>query len=401
MPSNIQNYFDANPVFKPMFLRVLSNLMGTQPSAIMSRIKNYPITGGGKIEAVAQVGFNGGFASLGSDLTAPQAGRNVYQKFVEERKRMAVSLNISDEAIKASANDQLAMQNLLKQEIESGYEVAKWNVGRMIFGNGKGILSPIASVSGNTITLPEDGKPENIKEGLIIDIYADGAQPGTAPAYEKRRITSVNLDASPITFTVDGGTMTQQKGFVTIQMSYGNEVTGLGAIFDEAIDTIYGVKKDDVPLVKPIVMSAEGDINDSIIWDVLDQAETRKGSKVDMLLMGKEAYKHYVEYLRVNNLRYEKNDLTITGGFRGIEYIYGTHPVVIVHEQFVPSNECWGFDTTSLGFYQLGDWDFISQGGSAFTLVPGTMWYNAVIAKYGNLICNKPGGCVRITNCAA
>ena len=398
-----QNFIDAIAVFKQMYLPAWGNLIGTEASPLMSKIKTYPITGGGDIKAVAQIGFNGGFGSLPDDLKAPQAGRNIYQDFTEKRKRMAVTLNISDEAIQASKNEKLAMVNLLDQEIKAGYEAAKWNVGRMIFGNGDGILSPIAKIAGNTVTLPDDGteRPENIKEGLTIDIYTKGAAVGTTPSYEKRRIISVNRSAKPVTFTIDGGAIDQTDGFVTIQMSYGNEITGLGAIFDDSIETLYGVKKSDVPLIKPIVADAEGDINDSMITRVLRLAQREKGANIDMILMGDDAYDHYVEYLRVNNLRNEKADLTITGGFSAIDFRFGNGQVAIVNEGFVPKNEAWGFDTKALGFYQLGEWDFISEGGSAFTLMPGTLVYNAVIAKYGNLICTNPGGCVRITNASA
>ncbi len=405
MPTNFDNFQQINMLagaVKTMYLPALSNLLGTEPSPIMSRIKTVPITGGGDIRAVAQVGFNGGFGSLSDDLIAPKAGRNIYQDFVEKRKRMAVTLRITDEAIAATANDRLAMINVLDREIKGGYEVAKWNVGRMTFGNGDGILTPIASSTGNTVTLPSDGteRPENIKEGLTIDIYAKGKKPGDEPAAKQRRILSVNAGANPVTFTIDGDTLEQTDGFVTIQMSYGNEITGLGAIFDDAVDTLYGIKKADVPLIKPVVEDAAGDINDSMITRVLRRAQREKGAKVDMLLMGDDAYDHYVEYLRVNNLRNEKNDLTITGGFSAIDFRFGNGQVTIVNEGFVPKNEAWGFDTSTLKFYQLKDWDFISQGGSAFTLIPGTLAYNGVIAKYGNLICEKPGGCVRITNAA-
>jgi hypothetical protein len=315
---------------------------------------------------------------------------------------MAVTLNISDEAIQASANDKLAMVNLLDSEIKAGYEVAKWNVGRMLFGNGLGILSPVTSVAGNTVTLPADGteSPNNIKEGLTIDIFAAGAAAGAAPTAAKRRITAVNRLVSPITFTFDGGTLTQTGGFVTNQLSYGNEITGFGAIFDDSIPSLYGVSKAAVPLIKPVVEDGAGDINDSIITRTLRTAQREKGSVIDMLLMGDDAFDLYVEYLRTNNIRNEKTDLSITGGFSAIDFLFGAGHVAIVNEGFIPKDEVWGFDTKKLGFYQLADWDFVAEGGSAFTLMPGTLVYNAVIAKYGNLICTNPGGCVRIKNAA-
>lgn len=402
--ANVQNFFDSIAVYKDMYLKPWGNLLNTEASPLSSKIKNYPITGGGKIEAVAQVGFNGGFASLGDDLTAPKAGRNIYQKFTADRKRMAVTMNISDEAIQASANNNLAMLNLFDQELRSCYETAKWNVGRMLFGNGDGILTLVKSVSGNTLTLPNDGteKPQNVMEGMTIDVYKQSDKPGTAPTASARRVVKVNRETDPVTFEVDGDPISlSDEAFVTIQMSYGNEITGLGAIFDDNITELYGVKKADVPLINPVVTDAEGDISDSVINRTLRTAQDVKGSDIDMILMGNDAFDQYVEYLRVNNLRNERADLVITGGFRAIQYMFGNHSINIVNERFVPKNEAWGFDTRKLGFYQLGEWDFIAKGGSAFTLMPGTLVYNGVLAKYGNLICTNPGGCIRIKNAAA
>ena len=41
------------------------------------------------------------------------------------------------------------------------------------------------------------------------------------------------------------------------------------------------------------------------------------------------------------------------------------------------------------------------QTGGAFTLVPGTHNYRGLLAAYGDLMCENPGGCLKITNCDA
>lgn len=401
----VQNFANIVDVTLPTYLPLLANKLNTEPSALMSRIKTYPITGGGNIKAAAQIGLNGGFASLGNDMNAPNAGRNMYKTFEEEQKILAVTLHITDKTIKETKNNKMAMLDALDREIRGGYEAAKWNVGRQLFGNGKGVLTKIAKIANNVVTLPAstdpEAMPQNLMEGLVIDIYTQGTEVGSAAAYESRRIISVDRTADPVTFKIDGtNIVSQTNGFVTVQMSYGNEITGLGAIFDDSIDKIYGVKKADMPLIKPVVVDAENDINDSIIWDALREADEVKNAQTDMLIMGKDAYRNYVEYLRVNNIRNESTDFKITGGFTAISYLYGNNRVAVVSDKFVPKDQVWGFDTKSLGFYQLADWNFVSQGGSAFNLMPGTLVFNAVLAKYGNLICTNPGGCIQIKNAA-
>ena len=58
----------------------------------------------------------------------------------------------------------------------------------------------------------------------------------------------------------------------------------------------------------------------------------------------------------------------------------------------------WGVNTSDWSFKKTS-LDFVNyQNGSAFILQPGKSIFRALIACYGNLICENPGGSVRITN---
>ena len=187
------------------------------------------------------------------------------------------------------------------------------------------------------------------------------------------------------------------KGFMTVQQSYNREITGLGAIFDDSIDKVYGISKTDNPFIKPITFDANDNIDDGVITGALREAEDIKNSNVDMLLCGNKAYDEYANYLRVNNMRVEHN--TLTGGFQSIKFAFGNRNVDIVNEKFVPDDEMWGVDTKSLEFHQTG-WDFAQeQSGGIFNLVDGKSTYRALLTNYGDLICSNPGGLVRIYNC--
>jgi hypothetical protein len=235
-----------------------------------------------------------------------------------------------------------------------------------------------------------------MKEGLIVDLSSAGAN----AAYETARIASVDRVNKTITFAQPLKGNPEPDDIITVQNSYNREITGLGAIFDDKITTLYGVNKAENKFIVPTVVDAATDIDDSVIWDAVEGAETYKNSKIDMILMGKNAYKHYIEYLRANNVRVEAMSKEIVGGFKAIEYAFGNRNIDVVYDQFVPDNEAWCVETGTLELHAQ-EWDFADlQGGGIFNLMEGQSVYRALLANYGDLICTNPGGCVRITNCA-
>lgn len=308
-------------------------------------------------------------------------------------KDMYVNVCISVKATRLTSTAG-AMADALDTEVKAAYETAKWNVGRSLFGNGTGILTTTSACTGtNTITVADT---KYLKEGLIVDFYAKG---GTSPVATGggRRINAI--DRVNNTITIDGDAATFAEGFITVQYSYNNEITGLGAIFDDSVGTVYGVSKMANPIIKPVVENAGGDIDNTIIQRTLRRAERDKNSKIDLLLCGDKAFDNYTEYTQTNNLRVEQKVGELKGGFKTIQFLFGNRVVDIVNEQFVPDDEIWGIDSTALELHQQ-EWEFADlQGGGIFNLMENSSVYRALLANYGNLICKNPGGCVRIYNC--
>jgi len=260
-----------------------------------------------------------------------------------------------------------------------------------LFGNGTGILTNIEALgaAGNTVNVADTAY---LKEGLIVDVYETGAE---VPA-STRRIVSVDRAGKKVTLSGDAATF--KAGFITVQNSYNREITGLGAIFDNTVTELYGVKKADNPYLVPVVHDCGDDISDGIITKVLRAAKNDKNSNIDLILAGDEAYDHYVDYLRVNNIRVEDMSHTIQGGFKAIKFIFGNKEIDIVNESFVPATEMWGVDTSCLELHAQ-EWNFADlQGGGIFNLMEGQSIYRALLANYGDLICTNPGGCIRLTN---
>lgn len=378
---------------KENYLPVWKNGLTTEPSPLLGKIKKVPLKSN-KIVATAPQGLSGGFGYGAEGFETPDAGNVIFERFETNAKDMYVNIAISAKAVRLTGNGG-SMANALDTEVKAAYETAKWNVGRSLFGNGDGILAKTEDVSNSTTIKVDDVK--FMKEGLIIDVYATGE---TIPQANGAGLRIASVDRVNKTITVQGNAVTLDAGFITIQHSYKREITGIGAIFDENVTTLYGVSKTQNKIIVPTSIDAHTDIDDSVIWDAVEGAETYKNSKIDTILMGKAAYKHYIEYLRTNNVRVEAQTREITGGFKSLAYAFSNREIDVVYEQFVPDNEAWCLDSKSLELHTQ-EWDFADlQGGGIFNLMEKSSIYRALLANYGDLICTNPGGCVRITNCA-
>lgn len=392
-----QNLITFEKALKENYLPVWRNQLGVEPSALLSKIKK-PTLKANKIVASAPVGLSGGFGFGAEGAATPAAGGVRFERFETESKDMYVNIVISAKAVRLTGTGG-AMANALDTEVKAAYETAKWNVGRALFGNGSGILTTISATAGenpadtNTITVADT---KYLKEGLIIDIYETGESvPADATG---RRILSV--DRANKTITVSGAASTFDAGFITVQNSYMRELTGLGAIFDDDVATIYGVNKAENAFLYPISYDAGNDIDDGTITKVLRMAKNDKNSNIDTFLCGDAAYDNYVNYLRTNNIRVEEMSHTISGGFKAIKFLFGNKVVDIINDSFVPDEEMWGVESGCLELHSQ-EWNFAElQGGGIFNLMEDQSNYRALLANYGDLICTNPGGCVRIYNCA-
>jgi len=387
-----QNLINIEKALKEFYLPLWKNQLTTEASIIMSKVKKKTLQSN-KIVASAPIGLAGGFGFGSEGMETPDPGAVNFERFNATAKDMYCDVAISVKATKLTGTNG-SMADALQTEVKGAYEAAKWNVGRALFGNGQGVLASISALAtaGNVLTVDNT---RNVMEGLIIDIYATG---GTVPAVAGRRITAVDRVGNKI--TIDGAASTFAAGFITLQKSFKREITGLGAIFDNSITSLYGVDKATNVWLKPTEQDASAGIDDTLLTQTLRRAQRYKNSKVDMLLCGDDAYDSYVEYLKQTNQRIESN-YELVGGFKAIKLIFSNREVLVANEQFIPTREMWGFEAGDLEFHSF-DWFFAElQGGGIFNLMEKQSVYRALLCNYGELICSNPGGCVRIYNVPA
>ena len=136
----------ADDALKSAYLGVVSEQLNTAINPLLAKIKQSTQDVWGKeIRRLAQYGLNGGVGAGDEDGDLPEAAGNNYEQFVLTLKNLYGTIEISDKAIRASENSSGAFVNLLNAEMEGLLRASSYNFGRMLFGDGSGVLGKVPS----------------------------------------------------------------------------------------------------------------------------------------------------------------------------------------------------------------------------------------------------------------
>jgi len=166
------NLTTANSALKTVYLDVLDNLLNVSTNPLFAKIKKTTKGVTGKeIKVLAPYGFNGGITATSETGMLPSAAGNNYVNFTSELKNLYGCIEISDKAVRASQNSAGAFVNLLNDEMEGLIQSSAFNLSRMIYSNGKGLLSEIVkSYSASEYQVKD---VTLLLEGMIVDVYDD------------------------------------------------------------------------------------------------------------------------------------------------------------------------------------------------------------------------------------
>lgn len=406
-----QDLIRVADVLRNEFLPFLNNGINVEADPFLEKIKKSTLTASSGRYG-ARIGIGGGFGMSAERQPTPNAVAPLYDDLVYTSKDGYVDIKISHKDVTLARNNTGALLDTTQDAMEASYEAAKWNVGRMLFGDGTGLLaSATAAVATNSNELTVDDTSKLI-EGLVIDLYAPSAST-ISSGNAALQIISVDHVNKKILLSQNPGTALNTKAAddsyakLFVQGSRDREITGLAKIFAPASSTstdpgysIYGVLKSSNAWVNPFVVDANNDISDVVITDAIRYATKRNG-KIDMIFAGGDAYNAYEYYMRetgINTNIVEKR--LFRAGAAGYDIMFGDRIATLIRSDFVPADEMWGVDTNQFELRQTG-WDFVDYQGSPFVLMPDTSVYRALLANYMELICKNPGTCVRITNADA
>ncbi len=371
----------ADNALKSVYLGVVSDQLNTAANPLLAAIRQSTADVWGKeVRRLARYGVNGGVGAGTEEGDLPASAGNNYEQFVTTLKNLYGTIEISDKAVRASENNVGAFVNLLNAEMDGLVRSSSFNFGRMLFGDGSGVLTTVSAVSGTTVTA---ASVKNLIEGMVVDfISADTAVTGATG----RRITAVDRDNK--TFTVSGATLTgvAKDDKVCVQGSYNLELTGLGAIF-KTTGTLYGLDRATHKWMIPYIKTSVGAITETAIQTAIDRLEETAGSRVNFIVCS-WGVKRALQKLFGENKR--NIDVTeLAGGYRTITY----NGIPVVADRFCPDGTMYLLNTEDFCLHQLCDWKWLEgDDGRVLKQVAGKPVYTATLVKYADLICTRPCG---------
>lgn len=375
----------AEKALKEYYLDVVSNQINTTTSPFLAKIEQTQNDVWGKeIVKLVQYGINGGIGA-GTEVGAlPIPDGNNYAQFRLSLKNLYGSIEISDKAIRASGSNEGAFLNLLNAEMEGLLRAAKFNLGRMLYGDGRGVLEYAENVIKNGKQLVMSfSNFNNFIEGLVVDVYsADGTKKVSAG-----KISEINKTDGVVIVECNGDAPELDSGsFLTVQGSFGNEITGLGALFGEFTDDLYGHSRRSTSWLNPLTVEG-GVMSVNLIQSTIDALEEKCASDVDMIVCASDVRRMYLDEL--NLTRRNIDFMNLDGGFKAISY----NGIPVVTDRFVKNGDMYILNSKDFKLHQLCDWRWIEgDSGKILRQKPGSATYTATLVKYADLMCDRPCG---------
>lgn len=375
----------ADNALKTLYLGVVTDQLNVGVNPLLAKIKQSTSDVWGKeIRKLAKYGINGGIGAGTEEGSLPAAAGNNYEQFVLTLKNLYGTIEISDKAIRASENSAGAFVNLLNAEMDGLIQASSFNFGRMLFGDGKGILATVGDTITSGVIKVDDVR--NLIEGMVVDLKTSaGADISGCFA---RRILAV--DRANKTITISGTAVTSSNvpegSIITVQGSYNQELTGLAAIFKNT-GSIYGLDRSTHKWLIPYMKTSVGAITESVIQTAIDYLDETASSKVNFIVCSSGVKRAFQNHLAT----YKRNidTMELNGGYRALSY----NGIPVISDKFCPAGTMYLLNTDDFCLHQLCDWQWLEgEDGRVIKQVAGKPVYNATLVKYADLICSKPIG---------
>ena len=372
----------ADNALKSFYLDAVTEALDLKANPLLARIQRSTADVVGKdVRKLVKYGVNGGIGAGSETGDLPASSQNERVQFVSTLKNLYGTIEISDKALRASANNEGAFVNLLNDEMQSLIKSASFNFGRMLYGDGTGYLALVEFVDGNVLTLSD---VKGIVEGMIVDF---GNEQGTIiPEATGRKVLSVDRATKNVVF--DGADLLEvvpMGGQVFLRGSKGYEITGLKAVFGDG--ALYGVDRSASPMMKPYVQTEVGEISENVIQKAIDTIEENSGSKVNFIVCSWGVKRALADYFR--KFTVAMPTIEFEGGFKAVS----VNGIPVVADRFCPDGTMYLLNTDDFKIHQLCDWKWLEgEDGKILKQIPGKPVYTATLVKYAELMCERPNG---------
>lgn len=381
------NLETADKALKSVYLGVVTEQLNTAVNPLLTKIEQTSSDVWGKdIIKLVSYGLNGGVGAGDETGSLPMAAGNNYAQYKVELKNLYGSIEISDKAIRASQSNVGAFVNLLNAEMEGLLKASKYNLGRMLYGDGNSVLALVATASATATTSITLSSVKKVAIGMVIDIFNKDGEKILAQA----RIIDVDRVAKIIKIDKQVSAVSTTD-YITIQNSKGFELTGLGAIF--GTNDIYGLARANNTWLNPY----KKDLNNAAldmgtIQDAIDYIDETTGSAVNFITCAYDVKKAYIKNLSANRLNVDY--MTLDGGFKALSY----SGIPLVSDKFIEDGEMYLLNTDDFKMHQLCDWRWLEgDNGNVIKQKLGNPTYTATLVKYADIVCDRPCGQAKLS----
>lgn len=374
----------ADNALKSFYLDAVTEALDLKANPLLAQFARSSIDVVGKdVKKLVKYGVNGGI-SAGSETGAlPSSAQTDRVVLTSTLKNLYGTIEISDKALRAAAGNEGAFVNLLNDEMQSLVRSASFNFGRMLYGDGTGLLAVVDEIGeNNRITL---SNVRGFVEGMLIDFAALSGI--VIDVISPRKVLSV--DRAKGVIVVDGESLTNAMPLgagVYLHGSKDYEITGIRALFKTSGE-LYGVDRKSYPFMKPYMQEDAGEISETMIQKAIDSIEENSGSKVNFIVCSWGVKRALAEYFR----RYTSvmPTLECAGGFKAVSF----NGIPVVADRFCPEGTMYLLNTDDFKIHQLCDWKWLEgEDGKILKQVPGKPVYTATLVKYAELMCERPNG---------
>lgn len=376
---------NADKALKTFYLGVLADQLNVGVNPLLAKIGQTGADVWGKeVRKLAPYGINGGIGSGSETDPLPASGGNNYAQFTLTLKNLFGKIEISDKAVRASQNSAGAFVNLLNAEMDGLLKASKFNFGRMLYGDGSGLIATTVANVGDSNDILTVDSVRALMEGMTVDVY--NASDVKDTTLSGARILTIDRDSKTVRLSATAASKVGAGYKIYVQGSKGNEITGLEAVFGDT-PTIYGLTRSDYSFLKPYVKNVSGTVTPQAIQSAIDVIEEVAGGSVDFIVASFDARRQYVDFLTANrtNLDY----MNLDGGYKALSYA----GVPFVADRFVADGTVYLLNSEDFKLHQLCDWRWLEgESGSVLHQIPGKASYSATLVKYADLLCARPMG---------
>ena len=380
----------ADNALKTFYLDAVTESLDCKANPLLAKIQRSTSDVVGKdVKKLVKYGVNGGISAGTETGALPVSGEADSLTFTASLKNLYGTIEISDKALRASANDEGAFVNLLNDEMKSLIKSASYNFGRMLYGDGTGNLATlVGKMEGKYIVTSVAG----IVEGMLVDFITYEGQ--VLSNVVAAKVTSVDRANNMIEVeTKEEITDVGDYTGVYIQGSYQKEITGLKAIFEN--ENLYGVDRTKYGALKPYDKADVGEISENVIQTAIDEIEENSGSQINFIVCSWGVRRALVEYYK--QYKTMMPSMEIEGGFKALSF----NGIPVVADRFCPEGTMYLLNTDDFKLHQLCDWKWLEgEDGKILKQIPGKPVYTATLVKYAELMCERPNGQGRLTNIA-